>query len=110
MENAEAIVMQLERDLLEPDVRSDARRLDALIADDFLEVGAAGRAFGKSEVLIRLPDGSETRTDGKCGTTKALLARDKCANQCRPGSYRYARGGREAVSAAARASSGARCR
>ncbi|MFQ1625766.1 DUF4440 domain-containing protein [Lysobacter zhanggongensis] len=47
--------MKLEYELLEPAVRSDVRRLDALIADDFVEVGAAGRPFGKAEVVDRLP-------------------------------------------------------
>jgi hypothetical protein len=49
---------QLERALLDPASRSDAILLDRLIADDFMEVAASGRAFGKDEVLARLP--SET--------------------------------------------------
>ncbi len=48
-------LLQLERDLLDPAVRADAARLDALVADDFLEVGASGRSFGKPEVMTRLP-------------------------------------------------------
>ncbi|WP_440223633.1 DUF4440 domain-containing protein [Dokdonella sp. MW10] len=48
-------LLQLERDLLDPVVRADAARLDALVADDFLEVGASGRSFGKDEVMTRLP-------------------------------------------------------
>ncbi|MDH5821981.1 nuclear transport factor 2 family protein [Luteimonas sp. RD2P54] len=55
MNSIEATVMQLEQALLDPAVRGDAGRLDALIADDFLEVGATGRAFGKAEVVNRLP-------------------------------------------------------
>jgi hypothetical protein len=55
MESIESIVMKLERELLEPAVRADTQRLDALLADDFLEVGAAGELFTKSEVLARLP-------------------------------------------------------
>ena len=47
--------MQLERDLLDPAVRNDRQRLDQLISDDFVEVGAAGNSFGKADVLARLP-------------------------------------------------------
>ncbi|KAF1709469.1 DUF4440 domain-containing protein [Pseudoxanthomonas kalamensis DSM 18571] len=49
------LVMQLEYALLDPQVRSDLARLDALLTDDFFEVGASGRSFGKEEVLSRLP-------------------------------------------------------
>lgn len=55
MESIETTVIRLEQALLDPLVRADPRRLDTLIADDFVEVGASGRAFGKSEVLARLP-------------------------------------------------------
>ena len=55
MKSIEAIVIGLEQELLDSVVRADPRRLDALIADDFTEVGASGRGFGKSEVLARLP-------------------------------------------------------
>jgi hypothetical protein len=55
MESVEAIVMQLERELLDPAVRSNGHRLAFLLADDFLEVGASGLSFGKPEVLARLP-------------------------------------------------------
>lgn len=55
MEDIEAIVMGLEEELLRPSARADAARLATLVADDFLEVGAAGQSFGKAEVLARLP-------------------------------------------------------
>jgi len=45
----------LERALLDPAVRADAARLDALIAEDFMEIGASGAVFGKSNVMMRLP-------------------------------------------------------
>ena len=56
MDSIEVTVMQLELELLDPGVRSDAVRLDTLIADDFLEVGASGLSFGKAAVLARLPE------------------------------------------------------
>ena len=56
MESDEELVMRLERELLEPTTRADRSRLDALLADDFHEVGARGTSFGKPEVLARLPE------------------------------------------------------
>ena len=48
-------VIELERALLDPAIRADADRLSRLVADDFREVAATGRSFGKDEVLARLP-------------------------------------------------------
>ena len=45
----------LELALLDPSGRSDASLLDRLISDDFVEVAANGRTFGKDDVLARLP-------------------------------------------------------
>ena len=58
MESDEALVMHLERELLEPATRANAARVRELLADDFLEVGASGHSFGKSEVLSWLPSES----------------------------------------------------
>jgi hypothetical protein len=55
MEDIGELLKRLELELLEPAVRADASCLDALLADDFTEVGASGRTFGKDEVLSRLP-------------------------------------------------------
>lgn len=75
VDSIEATVMKLERELLEPAVRADATRLDALLAAEFLEVGAGGRSFGKAEVLSRLPD--EQGVSFSVGTTQAhALAAD----------------------------------
>ncbi len=52
------LLEQLELALLDPSGRSDTTLLDRLIADDFTEVGASGRTFGKDEVLARLPSES----------------------------------------------------
>ncbi|PHV10731.1 nuclear transport factor 2 family protein [Chitinimonas sp. BJB300] len=54
-------IIKLESRLLAPGVRLSAAELDTLIADDFLEHGSSGRAFGKGHVLARLP--------GEQGTT-----------------------------------------
>ncbi len=49
------LLERLELSLLNPAGRSDLALLRRLIADDFTEVGANGRTFGKDEVLDRLP-------------------------------------------------------
>lgn len=73
MQDDEQLVMRLERELLDPAVRSDRARLHALLADDFQEVGARGWAFGKPEVLARLPgeDGVAFRASGMQAHTLA---------------------------------------
>lgn len=53
-EVAELLVAQ-ETALLLPEVRASVDALDRLIADDFHEIGANGRSFGKDEVMSRLP-------------------------------------------------------
>jgi hypothetical protein len=69
MESDEAIVMRLERELLEPATRADTVRLDMLLANDFREVGASGHSFGKKEVLSWLPSES-----GKSFTISSMQA------------------------------------
>lgn len=48
-------LVEQELSLLQPGVRASRERLDALIADDFEEIGANASRFGKAEVLARLP-------------------------------------------------------
>lgn len=49
------LLISQELALLRPEVRGSAAALDRLIADDFHEIGANGSAFGKEEVISRLP-------------------------------------------------------
>jgi ribonuclease HI len=44
-------VMSLELELVAPDVRADAHRLDQLLHDDFVEVGATGRNLAAAELI-----------------------------------------------------------
>lgn len=44
----------LEEELLEPRTRHDRARLLELLAEDFEEVGASGRVFGRDQVLALL--------------------------------------------------------
>jgi hypothetical protein len=50
------LIEELELELLAPETRANRTRLDDLIADDFIEVGASGLTFGKDVVLAHLPD------------------------------------------------------
>jgi hypothetical protein len=40
--------------LLDPRVRADPRRLDDLLADDFIEVGSSGRIYDKQTLIAML--------------------------------------------------------
>jgi hypothetical protein len=40
--------------LLDPRVRADPRRLDVLLADDFIEVGSTGRVYDKQTLIAML--------------------------------------------------------
>lgn len=48
-------LIELERQLLEPEVRSDPDVLGALLDDDFYEISANGLMFDKHHVITRLP-------------------------------------------------------
>lgn len=61
MDVIEAIVKDLELELLQPATRASVQRLDDLLADDFVEVAAAGHSFDKANVLARLPGESGVR-------------------------------------------------
>ncbi|PIZ30127.1 MAG: DUF4440 domain-containing protein [Alphaproteobacteria bacterium CG_4_10_14_0_8_um_filter_53_9] len=52
--------IELEKALLSPETRCSFKQLNLLLADDFVEVGAAGVKFGKDSVLSRLPQEPDT--------------------------------------------------
>jgi hypothetical protein len=56
-----AEVLQLERELQDPGCRRDRARVIALLADDFIEVGASGRVWDLASALELL--GAESGTD-----------------------------------------------
>jgi hypothetical protein len=49
-----AAVIRLELELHEPDVRSDAGRLDELLDPDFVEFGASGRRWDRASIMESL--------------------------------------------------------
>ncbi|GIT80109.1 ribonuclease H [Leifsonia sp. LS1] len=55
-ETDEELVARLERELLDPAVRSDASRVAELLHPDFEEIGRSGRLWGRDEMLQALAD------------------------------------------------------
>ncbi len=49
------LIERLETELLQPDVRASAKKLNGLLADDFLEFGASGRQYRKQDIVTHLP-------------------------------------------------------
>lgn len=48
-------LIELEHLLVQPATRLSAELLNRYLADDFYEIAATGRSFGKADVLARLP-------------------------------------------------------
>lgn len=48
-------LIELEQLLVQPETRLSAELLNRYLADDFYEIAATGRCFGKADVLQRLP-------------------------------------------------------
>jgi ribonuclease HI len=55
-ETDEEVVARLERELLEPAVRSDASRLAELLHPSFEEIGRSGRLWGRDAIISELAD------------------------------------------------------
>ncbi len=51
----DTLILALEWELLDPEVRRSPQRLDGLLADEFAEVGVSGQLFLKRDVLDQLP-------------------------------------------------------
>lgn len=49
-----SLLLRLEEHLLRPDIRSDARALEAILSDDFREVGAAGHVYDRDDIIRAL--------------------------------------------------------
>jgi len=68
------LLISLELELLSPETRHNPARLDALLADDFLECGASGDIFGKKECLELLPEESKDKTIEHSEMTAHMLS------------------------------------
>jgi hypothetical protein len=54
-----ALIKALELELLQPEVRKSKERLNELIAENFVEIGASGRKFSKQNVIKELLNETE---------------------------------------------------
>lgn len=54
-----ALIIGLEKELLEHEVRVSPERLNHLLADDFLEFGQSGNVYTKMDTINALPQQSE---------------------------------------------------
>ncbi len=48
------LVVDRELTLLRPEVRANREELEALLADDFVEIGASGRVWNRAELIAEL--------------------------------------------------------
>lgn len=90
------LIENLEVELLQPDVRQSEARLDELLADDFLEIGASGKCYTKQDILKRLPVSEGTNYKGtdfkamKIAPGTVLLTYRASAEDLRTGSKKWA--------------------
>jgi hypothetical protein len=57
----EAQLRHLEEQLLQPEVRASAERVNALLADEFVEFGSSGQVFDKKQIIALLQQEMPTR-------------------------------------------------
>jgi ribonuclease HI len=75
----EALVEQLERELLGPLVRGDIGRTAVLLHPDFMEIGSSGRVWTRDAMMMALEEDPGERTDieilgaDRVGTSAVLL-------------------------------------
>ncbi|MFK8139371.1 MAG: DUF4440 domain-containing protein [Bdellovibrionales bacterium] len=48
------LVIELEKELHSPEVRLNKEKISSLLADDFVEIGASGKRYSKTDILERL--------------------------------------------------------
>ncbi|MCC7522235.1 DUF4440 domain-containing protein [Candidatus Uhrbacteria bacterium] len=51
--------LELELSILSPEVRRSREKLDALLADDFMEIGSSGAMYKKHDTLTHLPNSTD---------------------------------------------------
>ncbi len=61
MTDLKKTIRNLEESLLQPEIRSSAKELDALLDNDFKEFGSSGEAYDKEQVLELLPQSTEEK-------------------------------------------------
>ncbi|WP_377888977.1 DUF4440 domain-containing protein [Alkalihalobacillus sp. R86527] len=56
MKKVEKLIIELEKRLLQPDIRSSKKEVDKLLDDDFEEFGSSGKRLCKEDVLQGLSE------------------------------------------------------
>ncbi|MGA7207052.1 MAG: nuclear transport factor 2 family protein, partial [Specibacter sp.] len=69
-----AVVVELERELLDPAVRADPLRAGELLHPDFEEIGASGRRWSRQEILAMFSDEEAASTSLEVLTLNRLDA------------------------------------
>lgn len=59
MKDLTGLILDLEKRLAKPGVRSDTQKMSELLAPEFVEFGASGRRFNKQQILRLLASESE---------------------------------------------------
>lgn len=65
---------QIEEQLLQPEVRSNAEEVSAHLADDFMEFGSTGRVYNKAEILTAIAREQTARYSIKGFKTTAIAS------------------------------------
>ena len=73
----DAQLRHLEEQLLQSEVRASTERVDALLADDFVELGSSGQVFGKKQIVEALR--METPTKRSLSQFASTLLSDNIA-------------------------------
>ena len=66
------LIENLEVELLQPEVRKSVKRLNELLADDFLEFGMSGKRFTKKDIIELLLKSEGTKYEGTDFETKEI--------------------------------------
>jgi hypothetical protein len=48
------MIRELEERLLQPEIRRAAEQVDALMADEFMEIGSSGKLYDKAQIMAAL--------------------------------------------------------
>lgn len=59
------IIKSLELELLKPEVRGNAKRLDELLDDKFIEIGRAGKKYNKQDIIDLLTGSAKKASIGR---------------------------------------------
>ena len=74
--SVEQTIVQMEKDLLQANIKKDAAALDRMVADDFVVIDFTGRTITKAEALKDLKDGASVTQSAEFGPLKVRVYGD----------------------------------